>query len=96
MTIWDDRVLETLRKEGAKPVGEISKMESIHISQPHVSRRCSKLADKGLVVALGNGVYKITEAGEGYLDGEYDAENDAWMEDMGEGEPSAGEEPGEI
>ena len=96
MTIWDDRILETLRKEGANPVGELSKVDGIRISQPHVSRRCSKLAEHGLVVALGNGVYDITEEGGGYLSEEYDAENGVWMNGGDADGPTAGEEPGEI
>jgi len=96
MTIWDDRILETLSNEGAKPVGELSKVDGIRISQPHVSRRCSKLAEHCLVVALGNGVYNITEEGEGYLNEEYDAENGVWMNGGEQNGPTAGEEPGEI
>ena len=97
MSIWDDRILETLRSEGPKPVGKMAQRDDIRISQPHVSRRCSKLADHGLVIAIGNGVYQITEEGKGYLDGEYDAENGVWMRNGDEnGEPSAGSAPGEI
>ena len=97
MTIWDDRILETLRSEGPQPVGKLAEREDIRISQSSVSRRCSKMADHGLVVTFGNGVYDITETGEGYLDEEYDAENGVWMQNGDEnGAPSAGEEPGEI
>jgi hypothetical protein len=38
--------------------------------QPHVSRRCKKLAEHRLLRPLGNGVYVITNRGRGYLDGE--------------------------
>ena len=96
MTIWDDRILETLRSEGPKPVGEMADRGDIRISQSSVSRRCSKMADHHLVIALGNGVYAITEEGEGYLDEEYDAENGVWMGAGEHGEPTAGENPGEI
>jgi len=97
MTIWDDRILETLRKEGPVPVGDMADRDDIRISGSSVSRRCSKLADHGLVMPLGNGVYDITEAGEGYLDGEYDAEHGVWMRNGDDnGAPSAGEQPGEI
>lgn len=100
MSIWDDRILETLRSEGPLPVGKLAEREDIRISQPHVSRRCSKMADRGLVIALGNGVYDVTDVGEGYLDEEYDAENGVWMNggENGDenGEPTAGEQPGET
>lgn len=96
MTIWDDRILETLRKQGPMPVGKIAEEDGVRIQQPSVSRRCSKLADNGLLIPLGNGVYKITEEGKGYLNEEYDAENGAWMNGGEENGPTAGEEPGEI
>jgi Mn-dependent DtxR family transcriptional regulator len=96
MTIWDDRILEILREEGPKPVGELADAESVRIQQPSVSRRCKKLADHGLLLALGNGVYAITEEGEGYLDEEYDAENGAWMNGGGDEGATAGEQPGET
>jgi len=96
MTIWDDRILETLRNGGPEPVGEIANREDIRISASSVSRRCSKLADHSLVVHLGNGVYDITEEGEGYLDEEYGAENGVWMNGGENDGPTASEEPGEI
>lgn len=75
MTIWDDRILEVIRNEGPIPVGEITSNSGIRISQPSVSRRCQKLAEHHLLQPVGNGVYTITEEGEAYLEGEYDAEN---------------------
>jgi len=97
MTIWDDRILETIRSGGAQAVGALADRDDIRITQSSVSRRCSKLEDHGLLIALGNGVYDITEVGKGYLDEEYDAENGVWMRNGDEnGEPSAGSTPGEI
>ncbi|WP_076143267.1 winged helix-turn-helix transcriptional regulator [Natrinema saccharevitans] len=83
MTIWDDRILETLRKEGAKPVGELAEEEGLRISHSSVSRRCKKLAENGLLTPLGNGVYIITDRGEAYLDEEYDAENGVYLNGNG-------------
>jgi Mn-dependent DtxR family transcriptional regulator len=73
MSIWDDRILEYLQDNGPTAVGEIADDDLIRVSQPHVSNRCAKLAEHGLVSALGNGVYAITERGERYLDEELDA-----------------------
>ena len=83
MTVWDDRILEYLdeKSEGSASVGEMAKSDSIHVSNTHVSRRCNKLAEKGFLVPLGNGVYTITEIGEAYLTGDYDAENEAYIGD---------------
>lgn len=83
MTIWDDRILETLRKEGGKPVGELAEEDGIRISHSSVSRRCKKLAEHGLLTPLGNGVYTITDRGKAYLDEEYDAENEVYLNGNG-------------
>lgn len=90
MTVWDDRILEYIDEKDTQSaaVGELTKSEVIHVSNAHTSRRCRKLAEKGLLVDLGNGVYAITDIGEAYLEGEYDAENMAYI-DNGEEEPSA-------
>lgn len=97
MTIWDDRILEHIRAEDGGRVGELADKENIRVTNTHVSRRCKKLAEHGLLRDLGNGVYVITEEGEAYLDGEYDAENHVYLNDNEtESGPTAGEEPGEI
>ncbi|GAB6884752.1 hypothetical protein JCM19583_40050 [Halopiger thermotolerans] len=83
MTIWDDRILEIIRKEGPKPVGELTSREGIRISQSSVSRRCQKLAEHGLLLPIGNGVYDITDTGKAYLDEEYDAENEVYLNENG-------------
>jgi len=70
MTLWDDRILELLRNRKTGTASELIDEEPIRVSRPTVSRRLQKLAEHGLVINLGNGVYQITEKGEGYLDGE--------------------------
>ena len=75
MSIWDDRILEYISENDGGSVGEIADHDLIRVSQPHVSRRCKTLAEHGLLRALGNGVYVITEEGKCYLDGELDAED---------------------
>ncbi|NGM71104.1 MarR family transcriptional regulator [Natronolimnobius sp. AArcel1] len=79
MTIWDDRILEIIRAEDAGRVGDLAERDAIRISQSSVSRRCKKLAENSLLRPLGNGVYTISDKGEAYLDGEYDAENDVYL-----------------
>ena len=92
MTIWDDRILEYIRNEGGASVGELAKSESIRVSNAHISRRCKKLADHGLLTPLGNGVYVITDEGEAYLNEEYDAEAGAYMNGGKEGPTASGTE----
>lgn len=98
MTIWDDRILEHIRKEGGTSVGELAKKENVRISRSHVSRRCKKLGEEGLLRPLPNGVYVITDEGKAYLEGEYDAENHIYLKDGANGEngPATGEESFEI
>ncbi|ARS89651.1 winged helix-turn-helix domain-containing protein [Natrarchaeobaculum aegyptiacum] len=92
MTIWDDRILEYLRENEGAAVGEISQSDSIRVSNTHVSRRCKKLAEKGLLRAIGNGAYVITNTGKAYLDEEYDAENEMYLnKEEGESETNVTE-----
>jgi predicted transcriptional regulator len=98
MTIWDDRILEHVRADEGSSVGELEDKENVRVTNTHVSRRCNKLAEEGLLRPLGNGVYVITPEGEGYLDGEYDAENHIFLENGADEDNgmSAGESPSEI
>lgn len=74
MSIWDDRILEVLRLDGANTPTKLSEHDCIHVSQPQVSRRLSKLNEHNFVTSLGNGVYQISDRGKLYLLGEFDAE----------------------
>jgi len=74
MTLWDDRLLEIIRDSGSGNPSELAENEYIRVTRSQVGRRLRKLADHGLLKALGNGVYIITEEGEQYLDGEIDAD----------------------
>jgi Mn-dependent DtxR family transcriptional regulator len=74
MTLWDDRILELLYNRGPMSVGELGETDVIRVTRPHVSRRCKKLAENGLLNTYANGVYDITEEGERYLNGEIDAD----------------------
>ncbi|TYL37436.1 PhiH1 repressor [Natronococcus pandeyae] len=85
MTIWDDRILEIIRSEGPTPVGKLTECDGIRISQSPVSRRCQKLADHGLLIPIGNGVYDISDIGEAYLNEEYDAENEVYLNGSSDG-----------
>jgi Mn-dependent DtxR family transcriptional regulator len=63
------------------------------VSRTHVSRRLSKLSEHGLLHTLANGVYTLTDEGEAYLAGEYDAENGVYLDETGDSSPSASGEP---
>lgn len=75
MSIWDDRILEYIQENEGGSVGEMGDCKLFRISKTHVSRRAKKLSDHGLLRALGNGVYVITDEGERYLSGDLDAED---------------------
>ena len=72
MSIWDDRILEAMRRRDDKiaQVKELAEEETIRISCSSVSRRCQKLAEHLLIKKVGDGVYLLTERGGRYLDGE--------------------------
>lgn len=77
MTIWDDRILEYIDDNGPTSVKKLHEADPVKVSKPHVSRRCRKLVEHGLMVDLGNGVYDITDRGQGYLAGEINTHEDA-------------------
>jgi DeoR/GlpR family transcriptional regulator of sugar metabolism len=81
MTIWDDRILEVVREEGSGSPTELAAREEIHVSKSSVSRRLTKLADNDLLQPLANGVYILTDEGEAYLEGKYDAEQARYIDD---------------
>jgi len=100
MVLADDRILEYIRKTGSGAATEMYESDYVRYSQSYISKRCRKLADRGLLQGLGNGVYIITDRGEKYLDGEIDTSEDApdEVESPLEGEsgPSAGENHEEV
>ena len=83
MTIWDDRILEYISENEAGSPTELAESGYVRVSNAHISRRLKKLSEHGLLKALGNGVYVITDRGEAYLDGELDTSEDAPEESLG-------------
>lgn len=75
MSAADDRILEYLSEHESGSPTKMKKEGPIRYSRVQVHRRCKKLAEKGLIKDLGNGVYIITDDGEGYLNGRLDTEN---------------------
>jgi len=67
----------------------------IRFSRGYINQRCQKLAENGFLLNLGNGVYQITERGEAYLRGEFDAQSMTEVDDErdnGQEGPGAAEE----
>jgi predicted transcriptional regulator of viral defense system len=89
MVLWDDRLLEIARAEGAISPSTALDSEYIHISKSQISRRLSTLADHGLLNRLPNGVYTITQQGEAYLDEELNAEELTDESENGNGKAQA-------
>lgn len=73
MTIADERILEYLSQTETSTPKKMADSGDVRFSRQYIGERCRKLADYGLVQHLGNGVYRITEQGEAYLNGELDA-----------------------
>ena len=89
MTLWDDRILEIIREEGHGAGSELVERDEIRVSRPHVSNRLKKLCENGLLKQLANGVYILSDEGEAYLAGEYDAEAGAYLTAGEANEPTA-------
>jgi len=70
MTIWDDRILEMARERDVVTPKQAHETGYFDISRAQISRRMLKLSDENLLRKVGQGVYVLTERGEGYLDGE--------------------------
>lgn len=75
MVLLDDRILELLQEDedGFLTPSEIADDKRIPFSAAHVGRRCKKLSEHGMIKAVSRGVYTVTERGEAYLQGEYNA-----------------------
>lgn len=71
MPSTDDAILESLRDNGNQQPVHIASQIDRH--RKYVGERLRKLAEYGLVENLGQGLYKITEVGQRYLEGELDA-----------------------
>lgn len=74
MTIADERILERLDEVETDTPKGMEDSGEVRFSRQYIGERCRKLAEYGLLVHLGNGVYRITEQGEAYLAGELDAQ----------------------
>ena len=73
MVLADDRILEFLSENGPRSPSKMHGSGDIRYSRGYINSRCQKLANFGLVLNIGNGVYQITKEGEQYLDGDLDA-----------------------
>lgn len=94
MTLADDRILEYLRENPSGAPKQMADSGVVRYSRQYISTRLKMLAEHGLVLPLGNGVYQITERGEKYLDGEIDTSEDRpdeVPEVSDDGEPASGE-----
>lgn len=74
MVLADERILEYIREDESGTPTEMEESGYVRYSRQHISNRCKKLVDYGLLQHLGNGVYIITDEGEEYLDGNLDAQ----------------------
>jgi len=82
----DDRILEFIYQEGPSTPTQMHEDGRVRFSRTYINTRCKILAEHGLLLNLGNGVYQITEVGEAYLDGELDT---ADLEDEEDGRARA-------
>lgn len=79
MVLADERILEYILEEESGSPKEMADSGLVSFSRPYISRRCKKLAENGLLKALGNGVYVISDEGEAYLNEEYDVGADRYI-----------------
>lgn len=73
MTICDERILERLSEVETDTPKGMADSGDVRFSRQYIGERCRELTNYGMLQHLGNGVYRITETGEQYLEGEVDA-----------------------
>lgn len=73
MTIADERILEHLAETETDTPKSMAESGRVRFSRQYIGERCRKLTEHGLLQHLGNGVYRITDQGEQYLEGDLDA-----------------------
>lgn len=66
----DDPILEYIRDAGEVNPAVIARNIDAH--RKYTSERCRELAKYGMLESLGEGYYRLTEAGVGYLNEEVD------------------------
>lgn len=76
MSFAADRILEYLDKEGAASPSQIANDDRIRFGRDHTNQVLLDLRKAALVEMIGNGVYRITEKGRGYLLGQEDLRNE--------------------
>ena len=68
----DERILETMRDEGNMTPQALDEAFEVCAAN-HASNRLGKMAKYGLVEKLSRGLYRLTDAGEAFLNEELDA-----------------------
>jgi|GEM_PF-295135 len=76
MVLADDRILEYVHEKGSGRPKQMKDSGYVNFTRSYISKRCKKMVEHGLLRDLGNGVYTITERGEGYLKGEVNTSED--------------------
>ncbi len=73
MNQTDDRILDLLDESGLI-LSPAVMAKNLDYSRNWISRRTGKLVEEGLVEAVDDGYYRITDRGRAYLAGEIDAD----------------------
>ncbi|EMA31702.1 hypothetical protein [Halobiforma nitratireducens] len=72
----DDRILELIQDEGNMTPRALSRdgdVSRFDVSKEYAGDRCRELANYGLLERLDRGLYRLTDEGEAYLEGDLDA-----------------------
>ena len=74
----DERILETLNREGWATPRMIARESRISCSKGHIRERCEKLQHIDFIAPIHGEMYELTNDGILYLEGEIDANNRPW------------------
>jgi len=73
MTKADDRILEYIYAEGRTQPKMIKEDPIVEFEGGYVDQRLAALRKAGFINRVGHGLYTITDQGEDYLSGDFDA-----------------------
>jgi Mn-dependent DtxR family transcriptional regulator len=75
MVLTDERILEYLReRQDPASAATIHQSGELHAARSTISKRLNRLAEADMLEKYPNGVFTLTDEGEKYLKGEYNAE----------------------
>jgi hypothetical protein len=69
----DPYILEYLQEEGLSSPSDIANDGRVPFGRTYINKRLQALGNREMVINMGNGMYQLTQRGDDWLQGEFDA-----------------------